>query len=232
MSRVAVLSYVCPLAALFALTGGFGLLAPRIVGLSDCGDFGGGALVLIFVATVVSGVVAVFATACGERIIGVRVGLLGAVIFGSGLINIHLDQDPLGAWLNWEAPHLPLDPEWGYGIANHSQIRYSEKHHVFYACGSMTPYPALVKDEYPTLEPYQFDDYAKQSRRTPELRSIRGWLRGALSQETPGPAGKVTLSSQASNPRCCARTGNRQLPGPRPAPRSSCSTSGQAGSSS
>ncbi len=162
MSRVAVLSYVCPLAALFALTGGFGLLAPCIVGLSNCGDFGGGALLLIFVATVVSGVVAVYATACGERTIGIRVGLLGAVVIGSGLINIHLDQDPLGAWLNWRAPHLQIDPEWGYGIANHSQIHYSEKHRVFYACGSMTPYPALLKDEFPTLGPHEFDDYPKQ----------------------------------------------------------------------
>lgn len=162
MSRARKVEVLVWLAAPFALTGGFGLLAPRIVGLSNCGDFGGGALVLIFLATVVSGTVAVYAAACGARTIGVRVGLLGAVIFGSGLINIQLDQDPLGAWLNWEAPHLPLDPEWGYGIANHSQIRYSAKHHVFYACGSMTPYPALVKDEYPTLEPYQFDDYPRQ----------------------------------------------------------------------
>ncbi|MCE9581038.1 MAG: hypothetical protein K8T20_00830, partial [Planctomycetes bacterium] len=67
--RVKIESFVW-LAALFALTGGFGLFVPRILGLGNCGDYWGGSVLWILFFTLVLVISAGLAAVAGERRIG------------------------------------------------------------------------------------------------------------------------------------------------------------------
>lgn len=93
------------LTALVALTGGFGLLVPRIHGLTGCGDYLSGRLLLcalIAFALAYVGLLARRATSPVGRLVS-----LSPVLFcASVVVNLAGGHDPLLAWLDWRAPFV------------------------------------------------------------------------------------------------------------------------------
>lgn len=93
------------LTALVALTGVFGLLVPRIHGLSGCGDYLFGRLLLcapIALALASMGFLAREARNPVARL----VALSPALFCASVVVNLAGGHDPLVAWLDWRAPHV------------------------------------------------------------------------------------------------------------------------------
>jgi hypothetical protein len=132
-------SWLLALAALLVLTGGFGLLVPRIHGLEACGDYFFGRLFLcapIGVTLGFTGLIALRSRSCGGRLVA-----LAPVVFCLSVVaNVVGGQDPLGAWLNWVAPHIDysaIQPHTETAgcrfIENHEWITYDQEAGVYRA---------------------------------------------------------------------------------------------------
>ncbi|MCC6740912.1 MAG: hypothetical protein IT452_17870 [Planctomycetia bacterium] len=124
MSHRHALIWIPPALGLVALTGGFGVLPPRIEGLgSTCGDYCGGRLVFaVFpLGLLALGLAAIHLWDQNYKT-ALAFFLWSVSVVSSGFVNDRLDQDPLAAWLNWKSPFLDYDPEWGHSIENHEQI--------------------------------------------------------------------------------------------------------------
>lgn len=118
------MSWIAPFLGFTLLTGAFGLLPPSIPGLGECGDYCGGRFVLVIIPVTLF--LIIWAVCIGYEH-GLQWGgpifLWACAVFGSALLNEKiLDQDPIGAWLNWKSPFLDYDPEWGRSIENHEHI--------------------------------------------------------------------------------------------------------------
>ncbi|MCG3183548.1 MAG: hypothetical protein ICCCNLDF_01652 [Planctomycetes bacterium] len=141
---------LCGAGALFILTGGYGLFVPRIHGLNNCTEFVFFTwLVLLSLSTIAVGVgsnMTVWikdARACG-------LGLIwsGGILAGSVFVNAVLEQDPCFAVLNWRAPFLRYDPDYGRHIENHEWVQYDEQLDLYYAGGPGQPIPLELQDKY------------------------------------------------------------------------------------
>lgn len=132
-------AWASALTLLFVLTGGFGLLVPRIHGLDACGDYVFGRLLLSLPIGVTLALAGLLARR-SRRPSGV-LAKLAPVVFGASVItNVLLGHDPLGAWLDWRAPHIdyaaiaPQTETAGcFFIENHEWITYESDSGVYRA---------------------------------------------------------------------------------------------------
>ncbi len=118
------------LAALYSLTGGFGLLVPEIQGLEACGDFYGRRLLLCVALGGALALLGLFARSARSHV--GRLVALAPLVFGASVVmNVLCGQDPLGASLNWVAPYIrysAIDPGTEtagcYFIQNHEWVTF------------------------------------------------------------------------------------------------------------
>jgi len=130
------------LSALTALTGGFGLLVPRIHGLEECGDYLGHRLFLSAPIAVTLAYLGLLGHA--SRSPGGRLFALSPVVFCASVgPNVAGGRDPLGAWLDWRARHIDyaaIDPGTEsagcYPIENHEHIWYDPDGGLYRAGGA------------------------------------------------------------------------------------------------
>lgn len=118
------------LTTLVALTGGFGLLVPRIHGLAGCGDYLFGRL-LLCAAIALALAFAGFVARGVRNPAGRLVALSPALFCASVVINLAGGHDPLAAWLDWRASsvdYASLTPRTETAgclfIGNHEWIGY------------------------------------------------------------------------------------------------------------
>lgn len=155
MPRATVRKFAISLAALFALTGGFGLLAPRVLGLGNCADYCAPRVVLVVIAGLTLLLIGIYGLGVADWREGLERGSWGIIVIASAFLNLALDQDPAAAWLNWRAPFVSFDPEWGnYPISNHEHLFYDDSHRVIFAGGPGIPVPAELKAEHSGLETF------------------------------------------------------------------------------
>ena len=135
---------------LFLLTGGYGLLVPRIHGLNYCTDFvlfKWAGFLLAAAVLVGFGLLGVAAEAT-PPVLSRGITWCGAVLAASVCFNIAAEQDPCFAWLNWRATYLHYDPDYGRGIENHEWIQHDVTLDIYYAGGPGMPIPAELQERY------------------------------------------------------------------------------------
>lgn len=129
------------LTALIALTGGFGLLVPRIHGLAGCGDYLVGRLLLCAPIALALAYLGLLSRKARSPV-GRLVALSPALFCASVVVNVAGGHDPLAAWLDWRAPHVDYtsltpgaETAGCWFIGNHEHVTYDPQADLYTAQG-------------------------------------------------------------------------------------------------